>query len=53
MITYIDSSNKEKYTVLFQKASAKLGLAPIIKEVLLENGDIDYKYFRRVQEDGE
>lgn len=53
MITYIDSSNKEKYTVLFQKASAKLGLAPIIKEVVLENGEIDYQYFRRVQENGE
>lgn len=53
MITYIDSSNKEKYTVLFQKASAKLGLAPIVKEVLQENGEIAYEYFKRVQVDGE
>lgn len=34
MITYIDSENKQDYTVLFNKASAKLGLIPIIKETL-------------------
>lgn len=52
MITYIDSSNKQDYTVLFDKASAKLGLTPIVKEVVDENGDISYEYYRRIQKDG-
>lgn len=52
MITYIDSSNKQDYTVLFDKASAKLGLTPIVKEIVDENGDISYEYYRRVQKDG-
>ena len=33
MITYMDSSNRQDYTVLFEKASAKLGLIPIDQEV--------------------
>lgn len=33
MITYINSENKQDYTVLFNKASAKLGLLPVEKEV--------------------
>ena len=33
MITYINSDNKQNYTVLFDMASAKLGLAPVKKEV--------------------
>ena len=45
MITYKNSNNAEKYTVLFRKASAKLGLMPIIKEVLLPNGEKDYEYY--------
>ncbi len=32
MITYIDSNNRQNYTVLFDMASAKLGLAPVKKE---------------------
>ena len=53
MITYKDSNNAEKYTVLFRKASAKLGLMPIIKEVLLPNGEKDYEYYKREQVNGE
>ena len=53
MITYIDSSNKQDYTVLFEKASAKLGLTPIIKEVVGANGEPEYEYWRRVQEEGQ
>ena len=33
MITYINNDNKQDYTVLFNKASAKLGLIPVEKEV--------------------
>ena len=33
MITYINDENKQDYTVLFEKASTKLGLLPIIEEV--------------------
>ena len=62
MITYIDSSNKQDYTVLFEKASAKLGLVPIPVEVEeeVENPEthemelvkkIHYK--RMVQENGQ
>lgn len=32
MITYINSENKQNYTVLFDMASAKLGLAPVKKQ---------------------
>lgn len=32
MITYINSDNKQNYTVLFDMASAKLGLAPVKKQ---------------------
>ena len=32
MITYIDSENRQDYTVLFNKASTKLGLMPIVKQ---------------------
>ena len=39
MITRINSENSQDYTVLFNKASAKLGLIPIEKEV---NGEITY-----------
>lgn len=37
MITYINNDNKQDYTVLFNKASAKLGLAPVEKEVGLDS----------------
>lgn len=58
MITYIDSSNKQDYTVLFNRASMKLGLIPIVKEVLdaLGNPVLDgennptYEYYRMVQD---
>ena len=62
MITYIDSSNRQDYTVLFEKASAKLCLIPIIKEVEVEvtNEETNEtelvkqtQYWKRVQEDGE
>lgn len=36
MITYMDSSNRQDYTVLFEKASAKLGLIPIDQEIEVE-----------------
>ena len=52
MITYIDSTNKQDYTILFNKASAKLGLTPIVKEVTDSNGNITYEYYRNVQQDG-
>lgn len=54
MITYIDTNNKEKYTVLFEKASAKLGLMPIDKEITSENGETVHEYWVRYQdpEDG-
>ena len=44
MITYRNSSNADDYTLLFDKASMKLGLKPIVKEVLNELGDpvLDY-----------
>lgn len=48
MITYIDSNNKQNYTVLFNKASAILGLTPIIKEVYNEKTlTYDKEYYRR------
>ena len=62
MITYNDKSNSENYTVLFEKASVKLGLIPIIKEVEaeVENQETHEKeivkqleYSRMVQKDGE
>ena len=52
MITYIDTNNKEKYTVLFEKASAKLGLMPIDKEITLENGEVVHEYYVREQVNG-
>ena len=33
MITYINDENKYDYTVLFSKASVKLGLLPFDKEI--------------------
>ena len=62
MITYNDNSNSENYTVLFEKASVKLGLIPIIKEVEVEVENQEthemeivkqFEYSRMVQEDGE
>ena len=48
MITYIDSENRQNYTVLFDKASTKLGLKPIIEEVRdPETHEITKKYFKR------
>lgn len=44
MITYINSENKQDYTVLFSKASAKLGLIPIEKEV-----DGEIKKYKLIQ----
>ena len=52
MITYIDSSNKQDYTVLFNKASMKLGLIPIEKEVVDKNGEIRLEYWRRIPHSG-
>ena len=53
MITYVDSKNSQNYTVLFEKASAKLGLAPFRKEVLNpETGEMETVYWRRYQDDG-
>lgn len=50
MITYIDSNNKQDYTVLFNKASARLGLTPIEKEVGLNtDGTPIIQLFKRVQ----
>lgn len=47
MITYINSNNKQDYTVLFNKASAKLGLAPVEKEVGLDaDGNPIIEYFK-------
>ena len=49
MITYINSNNKQDYTVLFNKASAKLGLAPVEKEVGLDNdGNPIIEYYKYV-----
>ena len=53
MITYRDSNNRQDYTVLFKKASAKLGLTPITKEVIDANGNKSYTYWRRVQNQGQ
>lgn len=48
MITYIDSENRQNYTVLFDKASTKLGLKPIIEEVRdPETHEITKHYFKR------
>jgi len=53
MITYVDSKNSQNYTVLFEKASAKLGLAPFRKEVLNPvSGEMETVYWRRYQEGG-
>ena len=50
MITYIDSKNKQDYTILFNKASARLGLSPIDKEVGLNpDGSPIIQRFKRVQ----
>lgn len=50
MITYIDSENKQDYTILFNKASARLGLSPIDKEVGLNpDGSPIIQRFKRVQ----
>lgn len=50
MITYIDSDNRQNYTVLFEKASVKLGLLPIVEKVRDENThEIVKKYSKRVQ----
>lgn len=49
MITYINSDNKQDYTVLFNKASAKLGLAPVAKEVGLDDdGKPIIEYYKYV-----
>ena len=52
MITYIDKENREQsnaYTVLFNKASAKLGLAPVEKEVGLDSdGKPIIEYYKYV-----
>ena len=49
MITYIDSENRQNYTVLFDKASTKLGLKPIIEEVRNpETHEIEKQYFKRM-----
>ena len=48
MITYIDSENRQNYTVLFDKASTKLGLKPIIEEVRNEEThEVEKHYFKR------
>lgn len=52
MITYINSSNKQAYTVLFEKASAKLGLLPIEKEVTDSNGETKIVKYKRVESNG-
>ena len=53
MITYVDSENKQKYTVLFEKASVKLGLLPIIEEERdPENHEI-IKHYSKMVQDGE
>ena len=50
MITYINDENKQDYTVLFEKASTKLGLLPIIEEVRdPETLEITKQYSKRVQ----
>ena len=47
MITYINNDNKQDYTVLFNKASAKLGLAPVEKEVGLDSdGNPIIEYYK-------
>lgn len=47
MITYINNENKQDYTVLFNKASAKLGLAPVEKETGLDSdGNPIIEYFK-------
>ena len=50
MITYIDSEkNNNAYNVLFDKASTKLGLLPIIKEVRDEqNHVVTREFYKRV-----
>ncbi len=55
MITYKDSSNANEYNMLFDRASMKLGLKPIVKAVLdangdpeYENGEPKYEYYRMV-----
>lgn len=51
MITYIDSENRQNYTVLFDKASIKLGLKPIIEEVRNEEThEVEKLYYKRVFE---
>ena len=52
MITYINSENSQDYTVLFDKASTKLGLVPIVRQT--RNPDtleLETTYFKRVQVD--
>lgn len=54
MITYINNENKQDYTVLFDKASAKLGLVPVEKEVGLEaDGTPIIKQYKYVESNGE
>lgn len=49
MITYVDTQNEQKYTVLFNRASAKLGLTPITKTVFNpETAQDETKYFKRI-----
>lgn len=43
MITYVDSKNSQNYTVLFEKASAKLGLAPF-RKIDPETGELGDVY---------
>lgn len=53
MITYINNENKNDYTVLFEKASAKLGLLPVEKEVGLDSdGNPIIEYYKYVEVDG-
>ena len=47
MITYIDSENRQDYTVLFKKASTKLGLLPIVEEVRNEENHVIEKHYSK------
>lgn len=53
MITYVDSENKQKYTVLFEKASVKLGLLPIIEEERDPETHETIKHYSKMVQDGE
>jgi hypothetical protein len=49
MITYI-GNNKPAYTMLFDKASSKIGLKPIVRQELGEDGEYHDVYYRSYQD---